>query len=146
MSVTKYCGKTSHSIRLIFTPRNSYSNRKAFLSNANRPLSNNLYFIMNKFECVAGGAVEWGPSLTSLNMSGGELYTEVQIEQFWICMGQGQGQGPSQGTPPVNRQTDKIDWKHHLPATSLVGGNNNFLHPTELPFHINPLWRAVVRR
>ena len=27
--------------------------------------------------------------------------------------------------PPVNRMTDRHDWKHYLPATSLAGGNRN---------------------
>ena len=40
---------------------------------------------------VGGVPVQWGPSWTNVNMSwgGGSLYSEVQVEQFWTCLGEG---------------------------------------------------------
>ena len=35
--------------------RNTYENKKAFQSNANRPFSDTMGFIVNKFEHVGGG-------------------------------------------------------------------------------------------
>ena len=35
---------------------------------------------------------------------------------------EGGGSGFCMGTP-VNRQTDRLDWKHYLPANSLAGVN-----------------------
>ena len=45
-------------------------NKKAIV---NHPLADNPFFIVNKSERVGGGGspIHWGPSLTSLNMSGG---------------------------------------------------------------------------
>ena len=58
-------------------------NKKAFQSNANRLLADSMGYIVNKYEHAQGeGAVEWGPSWTSLKMSkGGALYSEVSVEQ-----------------------------------------------------------------
>ena len=50
-------------------------NKKAFQQDANRPLANRTWFIMNKFEHVGGGAK--GARL------GGLQYSEVQVEQVW---------------------------------------------------------------
>ena len=37
------------------------------------------------------------------------------------------GAGPGTETPsPMDRMTDRHDWKHYLSATSLAGGNNTF--------------------
>ena len=33
--------------------------------------------------------------------------------------------GPVQWGPPVNRMTDKHDWKHYLPITSLMNNESN---------------------
>ena len=44
------------------------------------------------------------------------LYTEVQCI---MCYGH-------MGTPPMDRHTDKHNWKHYLPVTSLAGGNKTF--------------------
>ena len=46
-------------------PHRSFTdNKKAFQSNANRPFSDSLCFIVNKFECVGEGV----------------LYSEVQVQ------------------------------------------------------------------
>ena len=47
--------------------------------------------MLNKFECVWGeGPVECGPCWTNLNMSWGRaLYSEVHVEQIWMCLGEG---------------------------------------------------------
>ena len=71
-------------------------------------------------------------------MSGGSLYSEVQVEQVWACLGCRARRvhwGPMWGEvqcimgnghmgPPVNIQTHIHDWKHNLPATSLADGKN----------------------
>ena len=39
------------------------------------------------FEHVRGVSAQWGPSGTSLNMSGGCLHSELQVEQVWTYLG-----------------------------------------------------------
>ena len=68
--------------------------------------------IMNKFEQVRGGPVQWGPSL-KMSRAGTQ------------CREVARGRGSKQGDPlPPNRQTDRHDWKHHLQTTLFAGGNN----------------------
>ena len=61
-------------------------------------------------------------------------YVLFHNEQVWTCpvgrgwgscIGWGRGRGPIQrGTSLwTDRMTDRHDWKHYLPATSLAGGN-----------------------
>ena len=52
-------------------------------------------------------------SLARWGMSGKFLYIEVQSNM---------GNGHIWTPPPVNRMMDRHDWKHYVPATSLVGG------------------------
>ena len=78
-------------------------NKKAFQSNATRPLSDNPHFLVNKFEHV------WlGPGSVRA------LHSEVQVEQVWKCRGGGEARALYSG------QNDTHDWKHFLPATSLA--------------------------
>ena len=39
---------------------------------------------------------------------------------------QGDRAGALYSDPPVNIMTDRHDWKHYLPATSLAGGNEAY--------------------
>ena len=78
---------------------------------------------------------------------GGPLYSEVQyiignghmgspsVNRMHMSVGRVQGVPCTVGSnaswvivtwdpPCVNRMTDRQDWKHYLPATSLAGGNN----------------------
>ena len=66
--------------------------------------------IVNKFECVRRGAVQWGPSWTSLNMSAGPIW---QREGAGAGPGLGEaGLGSCVETHPGNRQTDRMtDWQ-----------------------------------
>ena len=107
--------------------------------NFKRPLSDSLCFIVNKFEHVwqegvqveqvnisRGVPVWWGPSWTSLNMSGGESQDQYG--------GQGPVQKGAKAGPWVlgplapsqfSEQTDRHYWKHYLPAISLAAGGKN---------------------
>ena len=84
------------------------------------PLADHTYLTLNKFEdggrgtlnsevqveevrrCLGWGAAKWGSSWTSLIMSRGA----------W---------GSLQTGPALSPWTERHDWKHYLPATSLAG-------------------------
>ena len=73
----------------------------------------------------------------SLNMSiGGGLYSEVQFEQVWKCLGKGLLYSEFESGALYNdplEQTDRHDWKHYLPVTSLAGGIKNEMQQREFP-------------
>ena len=72
---------------------NSKHDKKAVLSNVNRPLADRPDYAVNKFEHGRGGGHgrgtgQWVPSWTSVTMFGG-MYNEVQVKQVWTFLGEG---------------------------------------------------------
>ena len=102
--------------------RNS-EDKKAFQLNANYPLSNNPYFIVNNFKHVHGGGALYrrGPDPGS--------YTEGALAGA-LCRGNGTRALQSEPLSSLWTEwlTDRHHWKHHLPTTSLAGS-------VEIQFH-----------
>ena len=87
-------------------------NKKAFRSNANRPLADSPGDVVKQvWTCPEGGV----------------LYSEVHVEQVWSFLGGGArgeslyGEGViwSHGT---SLRTKRNEWKHYLSATLLADG------------------------
>ena len=88
---------------------------------------------------IGGGVpVQWGRSWASLNMFRGRQGLVCEDSTcdkgmgvpvwWWWCWGLDGGGLALYGDPTCKqngRQTDRHDWKHYLPATSLAGGNNS---------------------
>ena len=130
----------------------AYKNKKAFQSNPDHPFSVSLCFTVNKFECVRKGVPEqWRPSwtrqleharwergvsstvsamLNKFNMSGEEDSCTVRsnLNKFENVWGKGLLYSEFEAGALYNdplEQTDRHDWKHYLPVTSLAGGIKN---------------------
>ena len=138
----------------------AYKNKKVFQSNADRPLSVSLCFTVNKFECVRKGVpvqrglswtrklehVWWGRGVSStvsamlnkFNMSGEEHSCTARsnlnkFENAWVKrLLYSEFEAGALYNDPLE-QTDRHDWKHYLPATSLAGGIKNKMQQREFP-------------
>ena len=98
--------------------------KKAFQSNANRPIIDSTFFIVNKFEYFwgrrwgqSGGPVVGKPRALNTGVGGWgqdlvQRGNQVPVQNGWL--------GPYAGTL---LWTDRRDWKHYLLITSLAGGN-----------------------
>ena len=62
-----------------------------------------------------------------------KMYGEQENKFEQICSGH---MGTNSRSPPVNKQTDRHDWKHYLPATLFACGNYDFQND------IVPLYRT----
>ena len=79
----------------------------------------------------------------------GDPISDVWRPHVWFLEGLGPGGPCTVGFnaswvmvtigPPVNRQTARHEWKHYLPTTSLVGGNN--ISKSKLGF----MWNWIIQ-
>ena len=94
-----------------------------FQPNANRPLSDGPCFAVQNLECVGrgedwGGAVQSGPSWTSLNMSvgggKGEMGQNPVQKRGWALYREGEGHCMVQPPGQNDWVIDRHNWRHSL--------------------------------
>ena len=83
-----------------FTILIQLSNKKAFLSNDNRPLANSPHFIVWT-SLQEGSEVQVEKMFKLFWGWGWYMYSKVQVQQVWTCLGHVQG-----SNSPMNRPTD----------------------------------------